>query len=62
MRFTIVTPSFNQLDWLELCIASVSDQGATKAETGDLSLSEGKVNEWKGVKAGKWEGGSRAET
>ena len=62
MRFTIVTPSFNQLDWLELCIASVRDQGATKAETGDLSLSEGKTNEWKGVKAGKWEGGSRAET
>ena len=26
MRFTIVTPSFNQLDWLELCIASVADQ------------------------------------
>ena len=62
MRFTVVTPSFNQLDWLELCIASVRDQGATKAETGDLSLSEGKTNEWKGVKAGKWEGGSRAET
>ena len=62
MRFTFVTPSFNQLDWLELCIASVRDQGATKAETGDLSLSEEKVNEWKGVKAGKWEGGSRAET
>ena len=62
MRFTVVTPSFNQLDWLELCIASVRDQGATKAETGDLSLSEEKVNEWKGVKAGKWEGGSRAET
>ena len=26
MRFTIVTPSFNQLDWLELCIGSVADQ------------------------------------
>jgi glycosyltransferase involved in cell wall biosynthesis len=26
MRFTIVTPSFNQLDWLELCLASVADQ------------------------------------
>jgi glycosyltransferase involved in cell wall biosynthesis len=26
MRFSVVTPSFNQLDWLELCIASVADQ------------------------------------
>ena len=41
MRFTIVTPSFNQLDWLDLCVASVRDQVATRAEAGDLSLSEG---------------------
>ena len=61
MRFTIVTPSYNQLDWLELCIASVRDQVATKAETGDFSLSEAKVNEWEGEKVGKWKGGSRAE-
>jgi len=27
MRFTIVTPSFKQLDYLECCIASVADQG-----------------------------------
>jgi glycosyltransferase involved in cell wall biosynthesis len=26
MRLSIVTPSLNQLDWLELCIASVADQ------------------------------------
>lgn len=26
MKFSVVTPSFNQLDWLELCIASVADQ------------------------------------
>ena len=26
MRFTIVTPSYGQLDWLGLCIASVADQ------------------------------------
>lgn len=26
MRFSIVTPSFNQLDWLKLCIASIRDQ------------------------------------
>jgi hypothetical protein len=43
MRFTIVTPSFNQLDWLELCVASVRDQVATRAETGNLSLSAGQA-------------------
>lgn len=32
MRFTVVTPSYNQLDWLRLCIASVADQG-TRADT-----------------------------
>lgn len=26
MRFTIVTPSYGQLDWLKLCVASVRDQ------------------------------------
>jgi glycosyltransferase involved in cell wall biosynthesis len=26
MKFTVVTPSFGQLDWLQLCIASVADQ------------------------------------
>lgn len=29
MRFTIVTPSFNQLDWLRLCVASVRDQAGS---------------------------------
>jgi glycosyltransferase involved in cell wall biosynthesis len=29
MRFTIVTPSYNQLDWLGLCVASVRDQVST---------------------------------
>ena len=29
MRFSIVTPSFKQLDYLECCIASVADQGVT---------------------------------
>jgi glycosyltransferase involved in cell wall biosynthesis len=27
MRFSIITPSFRQSDWLKLCIASVADQG-----------------------------------
>ena len=31
MRFTIVTPSYGQLDWLELCIASVADQHGVDA-------------------------------
>ena len=26
MTFSIITPSFNQLDWLRLCVASVRDQ------------------------------------
>jgi glycosyltransferase involved in cell wall biosynthesis len=26
VKLSVVTPSFNQLDWLELCIASVADQ------------------------------------
>jgi glycosyltransferase involved in cell wall biosynthesis len=26
VKFTVVTPSFGQLDWLQLCIASVADQ------------------------------------
>jgi hypothetical protein len=26
VKFTIVTPHFNQLEWLRLCVASVADQ------------------------------------
>lgn len=32
MEFTIVTPSFRQLDWLELCLASVADQEGVAVE------------------------------
>lgn len=32
MDFTIVTPSFRQLDWLELCLASVADQEGVRVE------------------------------
>jgi len=26
MTFSIITPSYNQIDWLRLCVASVRDQ------------------------------------
>jgi glycosyltransferase involved in cell wall biosynthesis len=32
LRFSIVTPSYNQLDWLRLCAASVSDQQGVPLE------------------------------
>lgn len=32
MRFSIVTPSFRQLDWLRLCVASVKDQAGVEVE------------------------------
>lgn len=32
MKFSIVTPSYNQLDWLRLCVASVRDQVEEIAE------------------------------
>ena len=32
MDFTIITPSFKQLDYLGCCIASVADQGAKRSE------------------------------
>ena len=35
MTFTVVTPSFGQLDWLELCLASVRDQVAHAVAAGD---------------------------
>lgn len=27
MRFSVITPSFRQLEWLDLCAASIADQG-----------------------------------
>ena len=38
MTFSIITPSFKQLDWLRLCVASVRDQVEERiAETGKLN-------------------------
>ena len=38
-NFSIVTPTFNQLDWLRLCIASVRDQVVAPPSTLDSGLS-----------------------
>ena len=32
LKFTIVTPSFRQLNWLKLCAASVDDQQGVEVE------------------------------
>lgn len=32
MRFSIITPGFNQLDWLRLCVRSVADQNGVEVE------------------------------
>ena len=42
MRFTIITPSFRQLDWLKLCIASVRDQVVPTSEARRVTSDEGK--------------------
>jgi len=41
MTFSIITPSFGQLDWLRLCIASVADQAVSGAEIGDQRSEDG---------------------
>ena len=57
MRFSIVTPSFKQLDYLECCIASVADQGTKGSENVGMCESgkvrrceSGKVRRCEGVK------------
>ena len=53
MRFSIVTPSFKQLDYLECCIASVADQGAEnggrRTEDGGQGGNEGMCESGKGA-------------
>jgi len=39
MDFTIITPSFKQLDYLGCCIASVADQGTKGSE--NVGMCEG---------------------
>jgi glycosyltransferase involved in cell wall biosynthesis len=36
MNFTIITPSFNQLDYLKRCVASVADQPAPEAQRSEI--------------------------
>jgi glycosyltransferase involved in cell wall biosynthesis len=36
MTISIITPSYRQLDWLRLCVASVRDQAVSNAESGNL--------------------------
>lgn len=40
MHFSVITPSYNQLEWLELCIASVRDQVARKGDEWRVASSE----------------------
>jgi len=42
MHFSIITPSYNQLEWLELCIASVRDQVAQKGDEWRVASGESK--------------------
>ena len=51
MDFTIITPSFKQLDYLGCCIASVADQGAKGSENVGMCES-GNVSPLRPVSAG----------
>jgi glycosyltransferase involved in cell wall biosynthesis len=46
MDFSIVTPTFNQPDWLRLCVASVSDQEGVNVEHIIQDGGDGKGLEW----------------
>lgn len=50
-RFTIVTPSLNQLDWLRLCAASVADQEADVEHFIHDAGSEG-IEQWESLAKG----------
>ena len=66
MKFTIVTPSFKQLDYLECCIASVADQGTRnggrRAEDGGQEESEnvGRCESGKGARLRSVSAGSQS--
>ena len=60
MDFTIVTPSFKQLDYLGCCIASVADQGAGGSENVGMCES-GNVAPLRSVSAGSLSNAGLAE-
>ena len=46
MRISIVTPSFRNSRWLELCIASVADQNAMQEHIVQDSCSDDGTQDW----------------
>lgn len=46
MKFTIVTPSFRNSDWLKLCIPSIADQGVTHEHIVQDAGSDDGTLEW----------------
>jgi glycosyltransferase involved in cell wall biosynthesis len=46
MRFSIITPSFRNSDWLKLCIASVADQGVESEHIVQDACSDDGTQEW----------------
>lgn len=45
-RFSIVTPSFRNSDWLKLCVASVADQGVALEHIVQDACSDDGTQEW----------------
>src|SRR5271169_5435610 len=46
MRFSVVTPSFRQSQWLKLCVASVADQGVEVEHIVQDSCSDDGTLDW----------------
>ena len=51
MKISIITPSYGQLDWLKLCVASVADQVGMRCESGKVGVAESR-DEDRGSSAG----------
>lgn len=45
-KFTIITPSFGQLEWLKLCVASVADQVAPQAQLDESKVEGQRLREF----------------